>query len=132
MHSSFVLTHAAYALSFCFFFYVTFLCQAAYTLKRFLIARKYDVENASQMLMTYIGWRVSHFPENQIKSEEIQRSLEADKVQILKHPDKQGHICIVVRLADFCDNPQKEFANSKSLTYVPTKTYCFFFSCRLW
>jgi hypothetical protein len=68
----------------------------AYTLKRFLVARKYDVENASQMLMNYIGWRVSNFPENQIKSEEIQTSLAADKVQVLKYPDKQGHICIVI------------------------------------
>ena len=76
--------------------HASFVCVSAYTLKRFLVARKYDVENASQMLMSYIGWRVERFPENQIQSEEIQTSLAANKVQVLKYPDKKGHICIVV------------------------------------
>ena len=67
-----------------------------YTLQRFLIARKYDVEKAFLMLMNYIEWRVSEFPENQVKPEDIETSLAAGKVQVLKYPDKQGHICIVV------------------------------------
>jgi len=66
-----------------------------YVLKRFLIARKFDVEKAYEMLMTYIDWRISH-PESAVTEEEVQASLRAEKIYVTKHTDKNGHICVVI------------------------------------
>ena len=69
-----------------------------YTLQRFLVARKFNVENAYDMLANYIDWRVKEHPENHVRGEEIRASLEANKVHVLKYPDKRNHICIVIEV----------------------------------
>ena len=68
---------------------------AGATLQRFLVARKFDVEEAFKMLMNYVHWRLS-YPENAVKQEEIRDSLDARKVYVTKHTDRAGRICIVV------------------------------------
>mmetsp|Transcript_809 Transcript_809/g.1456 ORF Transcript_809/g.1456 Transcript_809/m.1456 type:complete len:206 (-) Transcript_809:489-1106(-) len=65
------------------------------TLKRFLVARKFDVEEGFKMLMNYVQWRLSN-PENAVRQEDIKASLDAKKIYVGKHTDKAGRIYFVV------------------------------------
>ena len=65
------------------------------TLLRFLIARNFNVENAYNMLIKYIHWRVA-FPENKIQEEEIRMSLNQNKMFLLRSKDKKGNTCLVM------------------------------------
>lgn len=69
------------------------------TLVRFLKARKYDVEEAFKQLASYISFRVTEIPENSVQASEIEASLHAGKVHVLKYPDRQGNVCLVVSLS---------------------------------
>jgi len=64
------------------------------TLKRFLVARKFDVEEGFKMLMNYVQWRLSN-PENAVRQEDIKASLDAKKIYVGKHTDKAGRIYFV-------------------------------------
>ena len=92
---------------------------AGATLQRFLVARKFDVEEAFKMLMNYVHWRLS-YPENAVKQEEIRASLDARKVYVGKHTDRAGHIYIVVRLFSLLFSS----FSSGSLTSVSSFSSC--------
>jgi len=66
-----------------------------HTLRRFLVARGWDVDLATQMLMEYLRWREVN-PVGCIKNESITTSLAAKKVFMLKEKDWQGRPVLVV------------------------------------
>ena len=78
------------------------------TLQRFLVARKFDVEEGFKMLMNYVQWRLSN-PENAVRQEDIKASLDAKKFYVGKHTDKAGRIYFVVseQVQSKCSLPSK-------------------------
>ncbi|QDZ25831.1 CRAL/TRIO domain-containing protein [Chloropicon primus] len=66
-----------------------------HTLRRFLIARNWDIDQATQMLMEYYRWREIN-PVGGIRHETIETSLAAKKVFMLKERDWNGRPVLVV------------------------------------
>uniref|UniRef100_A0A7S2SZE2 CRAL/TRIO N-terminal domain-containing protein n=1 Tax=Chloropicon primus TaxID=1764295 RepID=A0A7S2SZE2_9CHLO len=63
------------------------------TIAKFLIARKYDLGKAHEMLAGYLEWRLTH---SCVEDEQVAKSLEQDKVFVLRNTDKGGHVCVVI------------------------------------
>ena len=66
-----------------------------HTLRRFLIARQWDVDQATSMIMEYYRWREAN-PVGCIQHSTIQASLAAKKVYMLKERDWEGRPVLVV------------------------------------
>jgi hypothetical protein len=66
-----------------------------HTLRRFLIARNWDVDLAMQMLMEYYRWREIN-PVGEIQPSSIETSIEAKKVFMHKKRDLQGRPILIV------------------------------------
>ena len=66
-----------------------------HTLRRFLTARKWDVSHAAAMLLEYYRWREIN-PVGGIEAKDIETSLKAEKVFMLKEKDWEGRPVLVV------------------------------------
>lgn len=66
------------------------------TLRRFLIARSFDIDKAAKMFVQWHQWRASFVPQNHIPDSEITDELSAEKI-FLQGLSRKGHPLVICK-----------------------------------